>query len=88
MERLKMFYRHPIYFVMHIIFGFIGYFYPQVLYATLGYQFLQYAGNFRVFMFEMKIRQGNSLEHTATKLAEVASGYILAALYKCVSHQR
>jgi hypothetical protein len=84
MERLKMFYRHPIYFFTHIILGFLGYWYPEILYGTLGYQFLQYFFNVRIFMFEMSLKQGNSLEHTLFKLSEVALGYFLAIIYKCV----
>jgi hypothetical protein len=80
-----MYHRPPVYFMAHVILGFFGYFYPQILYATLGYQFLQYATNTRFFLFEMKFRSGNSLEHTATKLAEVGLGYILAMLYRALS---
>ena len=79
-----MFKRHPIYLVTHIILGFIGYFYPKVLYATLGYQFIQYALGIRFFLFEGTIKSGNALNHTAMKLAEVGFGYILALLYKNV----
>jgi hypothetical protein len=61
--------------------GFIGYFYPEVLYATLGYQFLQYATNTRFFLFEGVIKSGNTIEHTAVKLGEVGAGWLLALLY-------
>lgn len=77
--------RHPIYFVLHVLFGFIGYFYPDVLYAVLGYQVLQYVFNIRVFMMEMKIEKGNSVTHTAIKLVEVAAGYGLAMMYTALS---
>jgi len=76
-----MFYRHPIYRITHIIFGFLGYFYPKVLYGTIGYQLLQYILNIRIFAFEMSIKSGNSIEHTAIKLIEVGIGYLLAKLY-------
>jgi hypothetical protein len=79
-----MFKRHPIYLVTHIILGFIGYFYPKVLYATLGYQFIQYVLGIRFFLFERAIKSGNTLNHTAMKLAEVGFGYILAIVYKNV----
>jgi hypothetical protein len=85
MERLMGFKRHPIYFVLHVLFGFIGYFYPDVLYAALAYQFLQYIFNIRVFMMEMKIEKGNSVTHTGIKLAEVAAGYGLAMLYTALN---
>jgi hypothetical protein len=76
-----MFSRHPIYLVSHVILGFIGYFYPRVLYATLGYQFVQYILDIRFFLFEGVIKSGNSIEHTAIKLGEVGAGYIIALLY-------
>ena len=79
-----MFKRHPIYFITHLILGFVGYFYPMVLYGTIGYQVLQYGMDVRFFLFEGVIKSGNSLEHTAMKLGEVGIGYILAVLYKCV----
>ena len=77
-----MFYRHPIYLITHIIFGFLGYFYHTVLYGTIGYQLLQYILNIRIFAFEMSIKSGNSIEHTAIKLSEIGIGYLLAKLYK------
>ena len=76
-----MFSRHPIYLVSHVILGFIGYFYPLVLYATLGYQFVQYILDIRFFLFESAIKSGNSMEHTAIKLGEVGAGYVIALLY-------
>ena len=79
-----MFKRHPVYFITHLILGFIGYFYPEVLYATIGYQFLQYALDIRFFLFEGVIKSGNTLNHTAVKLGEVGIGYILAIVYKNV----
>ena len=80
-----MFYRHPIYFVTHLILGFLGYFYPEVLYATIGYQVFQYATNTRFFLFEGVIKSGNSIEHTALKLGEVSVGYLIAMLYMASS---
>jgi hypothetical protein len=63
----------------------MGYFYPQVLYVTLGYQFVQYATNTRFFLFEGVIKSGNSLNHTAIKLGEVGVGWLLAMLCKASS---
>jgi hypothetical protein len=83
-----IFQRHPIYLVTHVILGVIGYFYPKVLYLTIGYQFAQYFLNIRFFLFEGAIKSGNSLQHTAIKLIEVGVGYILAMLYKCALHQK
>jgi len=80
-----MFKRHPVYFITHLILGFIGYFYPEVLYATIGYQFLQYALDIRFFLFEGVIKSGNTLNHTAVKLGEVGVGWLLAMLYMALS---
>jgi hypothetical protein len=77
-----MFHRHPVYFFIHVLLGFLGYWYPEILYGTLGYQFLQYILGVRFFLFEMTLKQGNSLEHTSVKLGEVFAGYLLAMLCK------
>jgi hypothetical protein len=77
-----MFHRHPVYFFIHVLLGFLGYWYPEILYGTLGYQFLQYIFGVRVFIFEMTIKEGNSLEHTSVKLSEVFIGYLIAMLCK------
>ncbi|NDB86580.1 MAG: hypothetical protein EB127_28375 [Alphaproteobacteria bacterium] len=80
-----MFKRHPIYLVTHLILGFLGYFYPEVLYATIGYQLSQYALGIRFFLFEGVVKSGNSIEHTAIKLGEVGAGYVIAMLCKASS---
>lgn len=80
-----VFQRHPAYFLVHVLLGFIGYFYPEVLYVTLGYQIFQYVFDIRVFFFEGVIKSGNSIEHTSTKLAEVAGGYAIAMLCKALN---
>jgi hypothetical protein len=80
-ERLMIFKRHPIYLVTHIILGFVGYYYPLVLYSTLGYQAFQYFMNFRFFLFQLEIKSGNSFGHTALKIAEIIAGYFIAVLY-------
>jgi hypothetical protein len=81
-ERLMVFKRPPIYFVTHLILGIIGYYYPAVLYSTIGYQAFQYMFNFRFFLFQGEIKPGNTIEHTAIKLGEVGLGYLLAFLYE------
>jgi len=58
--------------------GIIGYFYPEVLYASVGYQLIQYVLNVRVFMLERTIESGNSEEHTVIKLGEIVLGYTIA----------
>lgn len=79
-----MFKRHPVYLITHLILGFVGYFYPAVLYGTIGYQLLQYGIGMRFFLFEGVIKSGNTIEHTTMKLGEVAIGYIIAIVYKNV----
>ena len=84
-NKMKVWTRPSIYLISHILLGFLSYFYPEVLYATIGYQFLQYFFNVRFFLFEGIFRQGNSLEHTSVKLTEVAIGYGLAMLSKALN---
>ena len=71
----------PVYVLIHIISGAIGYFIPVLLYLVIAYHVLQYVFNTRFFVFEMAFRDGNSIEHTALKLAEVAIGYLCAMSY-------
>jgi hypothetical protein len=78
------FYRHPVYFFIHVLSGFLGYFYPEILYATVGYQLAQFIFGIRVFVFEMTIKPGNSFEHTLIKLGEVFMGYAAAMLCKAL----
>ena len=73
-----IFEKHPIYVIIHVILGYIGFRYPTVLILTVGYQLLQYIFNTRFFVFEMLFRSGNSIEHTTLKLFEVLCGYVLA----------
>lgn len=69
--------RHPVYRVAHVILGMWSVKFPWILVGVLVYQIGQYVLNVRVFPFEQRIEQGNSLEHTALKLTEVGFGYIL-----------
>ena len=75
-----MYSRHPIYLVSHLIFGFLSYYYTVLVYYIVVYQFIQYIFNVRFFIFEMKIKSGNSLEHTLIKLSEYVAGYLFAAI--------
>lgn len=63
----------------------MGYFYPKVLFGTIGYQVLQYVLGIRFFLFEGAIKSGNTIEHTAIKLGEVGVGWLLALLYAQLS---
>ena len=64
-----------IYVLIHIISGAVGYIIPFLLYLAIAYHLLQYVFNTRFFAFEMAFRGGNSMEHTAVKLVEIAIGY-------------
>jgi hypothetical protein len=72
--------------VIHVLSGVAAYSYPILLFAIIGYHFLQYFLNVRFFAFEMTYKEGNSLEHTALKLLEVGFGCFLGWL-TCTGHQ-
>ena len=78
---MKVWQKHPIYGLLHVLFGVGAYFSPAFLAIILTYQLLQYCLGVRFFAFEQEIRQGNSLEHTMLKLSEIAIGYILAPIF-------
>ena len=69
----------PIYIVIHVISGMIAFKYPILLVAIVGYHMFQLAFGIRLFVFDGNFQKGNSVEHTALKLAEVGLGYALAA---------
>ncbi len=77
---MKVWEKPAFYTVTHLLLGYIGYFYFYVLAATVAYQLVQLAMNKRFFILEMKLGDGNSVEHTALKLAEVFLGYCAGAL--------
>lgn len=78
---IGMFYYKPaIYTFSHGALGFIAAWYPVVGAVMVVYQLLQLAFNVRFFLFEMAIKEGNTWQHTALKLAEVWIGYI-AGIY-------
>jgi hypothetical protein len=74
-------YRHPIYRVAHVILGLWSVRFPWILAIVLVYQFGQYIYDVRVFPLERRIEPGNSLEHTALKLIEVALGYAIGLFF-------
>jgi hypothetical protein len=77
-----MFYRHPVYLITHLLIGFASYYYIKLLYIAITYQLLQYVLNIRFFIFDLEIKNGNSIEHTTTKICELLAGYVLALLVK------
>lgn len=78
-----MIYDKPIiYTLSHVMIGFVGYFYIELLILFLIYQFSQLLMNKRFFLFEWKLKEGNSLQHTLYKLRETVVGFVLAAFIK------
>jgi hypothetical protein len=75
---MKIWPKPILYTIIHIISGYIAYYYPVLLVAIFGYQVLQLVFNVRVFFFSWKIEPGNSIEHTLVKLIEYALGYFIA----------
>ena len=69
--------RPPYYALSHLMFGFLAVWYPLIGFLALMYQLGQYIYNVRVFPVEGKILPGNSLQHTAVKLGEMAVGYVI-----------
>ena len=71
----------PIYRVGHVVTGFVGYFYPIILYLSIFYQILQYILGIRFFIFELNFVKGNSIKHTALKMIEIMGGFFAAYLF-------
>lgn len=72
-----MYHRPPIYAVSHIVTGLLAVWYPIIGILAIVYQLGQFALNIRVFPIQGTYRRGNSVKHTAVKLAEIGLGYIL-----------
>ena len=84
-----MIYDKPvIYTLSHVMIGFVGYFYIELLVLFLIYQFSQLLMNKRFFLFEWKLKEGNSLQHTLYKLRETVVGFVLAAFIHIYLFQR
>ena len=69
----------PLYMVIHVISGAIGYFFSPLVILFILYQLAQLAFNFRFFFFTMEIKSGNSILYTLYKLAQFFAGYAAAA---------
>jgi hypothetical protein len=73
-----MLFDRPLYYtVIHVTIGLIAAWYPPLLPLFLIYQLVQLLLNKRFFLFEGEVRDGNSLPHTALKIAEVLGGFVL-----------
>ena len=79
---LKIYQKHPKYIITHVILGVIAAFYMPVLWGFLIYQITQLVLNKRFFLYEWRIKNGNSIEHTVVKIIEFFSGYIVGKIIK------
>jgi len=80
-----MLYPRPSYYMIsHVAIGFIAAWIPILGILAVLYQVGQYALNIRTFPFEMTYKEGNSLQHTGLKLAEMLGGYILGKAFQRV----
>ena len=77
---LKIYQKHPKYVITHIIIGIIAAFYMPVLWAFLIYQTTQLVLNKRFFLFEWRIKDGNSIEHTVVKVIEFFAGFLIGKI--------
>lgn len=75
---MKIWSKPPIYTLIHVLTGVVGYFFPIVLVLSVVYHFLQYFLDVRFFVFSGTYEDGNSLEHTVVKLLEMGCGYLIA----------
>ena len=71
----------PVYTLIHIVVGFLGYTYFPCLVVAIMYQFVQYFLDIRFFAFgKTKIVKGNNVMHTSRKLAHHLLGFIIAVI--------
>ena len=77
---MRIWYKYPIYIVIHVLSGVVAYFIPAIIPLVLLYHALQYMHDVRFFGFQGEIREGNSFEHTLLKLLEILAGYLLVKL--------
>ena len=73
---------------MHIGFGFATAWYPLFGWFVFFYHMIQYALNQRWFVFEQRIEEGNTLEHTTFKVTESLIGYLIGMIAKTISASR
>jgi hypothetical protein len=72
-------YEKPFYYALiHVVAGFLAFHYTWVGIVFVMYQLVQLFLNKRFFVFEGKIKDGNSATHTAFKLGEFSIGMLIA----------
>jgi hypothetical protein len=74
-------YKKPFYYTLsHIICGMISFHCPFIGVLFLIYQFLQLYLDKRFFVFELRIRDGNSIDHTLVKIKEFLIGVLFGLI--------
>jgi hypothetical protein len=74
---LVIYEKPSIYLIIHVALGVVSGFYTPLLWAFLAYQIFQLTINKRFFIFEWRIKNGNSIEHTVVKLLEFFGGFLI-----------
>ena len=75
---MQLYYEKPIYYtIIHILIGAITYYYNIVGAIYIIYQFGQLYFNKRIFLFQWKIENGNTLIHTLIKIGECITGFMI-----------
>ena len=74
-------YKKPIYYsLIHILIGLAASKYHQLGILFILYQLSQLIINRRLFLFQLKLKKGNSISHTSYKLGEFYLGLIIGYL--------
>ena len=77
-------YKKPFYYALiHVVAGFLAFHYTLFGVVFIMYQLLQLYLHKRFFVFEGKIKDGNSARHTAFKLGEFLIGMLIAFVISC-----
>ena len=76
---MPLYYEKPIYYTLiHILIGAIAYYYSTIGIIYIIYQFGQLYFGKRIFAFQWKIENGNTLIHTLIKIGEFMIGWLVA----------
>jgi hypothetical protein len=82
---MPLYYEKPIYYtIIHILIGILSYYYHELGMIYLIYQFAQLYLGKRFFVFEWKIKNGNTLVHTLIKIAEFMVGVLSAYKFNAI----
>ena len=76
---LKVYEKPIIYLLIHVGLGIVAAWVNWLAPAMLLYQATQLVLNRRFFLFEMRVREGNNVKHTAIKLIEFFIGYAIGS---------